>query len=571
MIILKTLAPFALVVIPKYILDEIIALNRLNIIIKYLLFMAFFNFIINFLIQYFEPLLNNRIHHLRTKLSNEFSSYVLNLDYEYLEDPNILDKKQKAIEFIYGSNGLESFTFNIESIVVNIGQVIGYTYLIISINPYIVLMIFCGAIINAKFQAMAEKYSYEAEMEMVRPSRMANYIDYICSDQVHIKDIRFLGIEKWLLNKKKESNKIKLLALDKVAHKYIHLGIVTTLTSNILNIFFYSYLIYSLYTKQIIIGDFVMYLSAITNFSLSLSNIFVSMAKFLNINYYLENYMEFVSLNNKINRKNIGMIVELNRAVIEFVNVSFKYPNHDTFVLRNITFSISTNDKISIVGENGAGKTTFIKLLLRLYDPTEGEILLNGRNIKEIDYELYRKYFSTVFQDYKLFAFSFKENVSLNNSDTVSDDEILDILNKVGLEDKVNSSAKGLFTGISRIYDDLGTDLSGGEGQRLAIARALFINRPIVILDEPTSALDPIAEYQIYQKFDTLVKNKTSVYISHRLASTKFSDKIAVFDNGEIIEVGNHDKLMKLGGKYRSMFNMQAENYNDNNKEILYE
>lgn len=220
---------------------------------------------------------------------------------------------------------------------------------------------------------------------------------------------------------------------------------------------------------------------------------------------------------------------------------------------------MSPGEKLSIVGENGAGKTTFIKLLTRLYDPTDGEIFLDGLNIKDIDYDSYMSVFSTVFQDYKLFAFSLQENVALGLPQDKA--KVESALRRVGFGDRLGRLKNGVDTAVYKNFDAEGFEPSGGESQKIAMARALYKNAPVFVLDEPTAALDPRAEFEIYQHFNELVEGKTTIYISHRLSSTKFCDKIAVFDHGHIVEYGTHDELMKKKGKYAELFKMQAQFY----------
>ncbi len=245
---------------------------------------------------------------------------------------------------------------------------------------------------------------------------------------------------------------------------------------------------------------------------------------------------------------------------IEFRNVSFSYPNTGVRVLENVSITIKAGERLSVVGLNGAGKTTFIKLLCRLYDTDEGEILLDGVNIRDYDYDEYMKLFSVVFQDFRLLAFTAQDNILLGRED--SPESVDKLFHKVGLLDKINSLPHGRDTMMFRQFDRDGVQLSGGEQQKLAIARALYKNAPVVILDEPTAALDPVAEYDIYCKFNELVGGKTAVYISHRLSSCKFCDRIAVFSGGTIKELGTHDELVKLpDGVYAEMFHAQAQYY----------
>ena len=273
--------------------------------------------------------------------------------------------------------------------------------------------------------------------------------------------------------------------------------------------------------------------------------------------YEIIKFMNYPPAMEKGTRK----IADLNGShEIEFRNVSFKYPGADKEVLHDISIKLRSGEKISIVGLNGAGKTTFIKLLCRLYDVTSGEILLDGVNIREYDYDEYMKCFSVVFQDFRLLAFSAEDNILLGKKD--SPEKVDELYEKVGLLDKINSLPKGRDTMMFKQFDKDGVELSGGEQQKMAIARALYKDAPVVILDEPTAALDPVAEYEIYRQFNDLVHGKTAVYISHRLSSCKFCDRIAVFSDGTIKESGTHEELVHLhDGIYAEMFKAQAQYY----------
>ena len=243
---------------------------------------------------------------------------------------------------------------------------------------------------------------------------------------------------------------------------------------------------------------------------------------------------------------------------IEFKDVSFQYPGSDRKVLDHVSLKFNVGEKLAVVGKNGAGKTTMIKLLCRLYEPTEGEILLNGINIWKYSYQEYTEIFAPVFQDYSLFSLSLEDNIAFNKE--TDEFRVLASLYKVGLKERVEKLPEGIHTQLNHDNGE-GVDLSGGEGQRVAIARALYKDAPFIILDEPAASLDPIAEAQIYEKFDELVHGKTSIYISHRMSSCQFCDRIIVFKEGKIIENGTHDSLMKLNGEYAELFNTQAEYY----------
>jgi len=290
----------------------------------------------------------------------------------------------------------------------------------------------------------------------------------------------------------------------------------------------------------------------------SIISVFIEISQHCNHLQLYRDFEDMVSQKTHGNKSICGM----ENHEIEFKNVSFKYPRSNDYTLKNISIKIHAGERLSVVGRNGAGKTTFIKLLTRLYEPTEGEILLDGININEFDYEEYIKLLSVVFQDFKLLAFTLKENIALNESAYTSEEELITVLKEAGLEEDFKKLPKGILTSIYKRFDKDGIEFSGGQAQKIAIARAIFKNAPIIILDEPTAALDPISEYEIYKRFNELVGNKTAVYISHRLSSCRFCDKIAVFHDGELIQYGSHEELiLEANSHYAQMYNAQAKYY----------
>ena len=247
---------------------------------------------------------------------------------------------------------------------------------------------------------------------------------------------------------------------------------------------------------------------------------------------------------------------------IEFRDVSFKYPSSEAYALRHVSLKFRIGEKLAVVGMNGSGKTTFIKLLCRLYDPTEGVILLNGVDIRKYDYQEYLSIFSVVFQDFQLFAFSLGQNVAAGAAYDRS--RVERCLDEAGFGQRLSEMPEGLDTCLYHDYDTNGVEISGGEAQKIAIARALYKNAPFIVLDEPTAALDPVSEYEVYQKFNEISGGKTAIYISHRLASCRFCDDILVFDEGKIVQHGTHETLLaQADGKYAALWNAQAQYYTE--------
>jgi len=309
------------------------------------------------------------------------------------------------------------------------------------------------------------------------------------------------------------------------------------------------------------VGQMTQYVGAITALSGGVSDLLTHLGHLVNNAHFLQMTFEFLDEPNHMYQG--SLLVEKredNQYEIEFKNVSFKYPTVDTYALKNVSLRFRMGERLAIVGENGSGKTTFIKLLARLYDPTEGEILLNGINIREYDYREYMDIFSVVFQDFQLLAFELGENVAAG----VDYDEtrVKACLESAGFGDRLATLDRGLKTRLYKDFDDEGVDVSGGEAQKIALARALYKDATFIILDEPTAALDPIAEYEIYSRMNEITKEKTAIFISHRLSSCRFCQDIVVFHEGKLIQQGSHDVLVNDDrGKYHELWHAQAQYY----------
>ena len=322
------------------------------------------------------------------------------------------------------------------------------------------------------------------------------------------------------------------------------------------------YIAGKIYTKSIMVGDFMLYVAAITRFVTGVSSLVNHIGGLVYNNQFLKLLFDYYDLPDD---RYLGTLpIEKrsdNEYEIEFKNVSFKYPKTDFWALKNVSFKFKIGERLAIVGMNGSGKTTLIKLLSRLYEPTEGVITLNGIDIKKYDYDEYQSIFSVVFQDFHIFAFSISDNVSCSfNGDK---EKVVECLEQAGFGEKLKELPNGIETIITKLYDNDGIELSMGEKQKLAIARALYKDAPFVVLDEPTASLDPISEQEVYNKFNEMVKDKTAIYISHRLSSCRFCDKIAVLHEGKLVQVGNHDELVKdENSKYFELWNAQAQYYN---------
>lgn len=309
------------------------------------------------------------------------------------------------------------------------------------------------------------------------------------------------------------------------------------------------------------VGRVSQYIGALTALSGGVSACLSAIGVMRNNVAYLREVRRFMEIPNRMYQGSLTTEKRSDRKYeVEFRNVSFRYPGAQADALSHISMKFRVGERLAVVGENGSGKTTFIKLLCRLYDPTEGEILLNGIDIRKYRYDDYLNVFSVVFQDFQLLALPLGENVAASR--TVEEAKAAECLRAAGFSHRLSELPDGLKTCLYRDYEESGVEISGGEAQKIAIARALYKDAPFIILDEPTAALDPIAEAEIYEKFNEIVGDKTAIYISHRLSSCKFCDEILVFDHGRIVQQGTHNTLVAdLSGKYHELWHAQAQYY----------
>ncbi len=545
--------------LPKLIIDELTTNKRLPYLILCIVTFTGYVLIANILSSYFQRDSFTRRCQVAAEFDNNLHRQLYECDFENLESRHFLEMQEKAKKFLYcnwhGFGYLLDCALNIGGYIIGL---VGVIAIIATLDVWIVILYLLSSLLGAYIDNKIKKKVKKMEDKLIFDQRGWSYYASLFEKAEYGKEFRIYQIGEWLLNKERKFFTRANSILKKQNTNFMISDFFAALFTFIQQGAAYGYLIYCVISKDMSLGSFTMYLSAITAFATGFRQIANSLVEIRAYDMYYEDLDKYMSVPQNI-RKSGKNTINAKNNIIEFNNVSFRYPSSSHYALQNINIKIYPQEKILLVGENGAGKSTFIKLLLRLYDPTEGEILMNGVNIKTLNYDSYMQLFSAVFQDFNLYSFSIKDNVSMSNE--YSDEAIDLILRKVGLGDKIDSLEHGINTCIHKNLDENGFEPSGGEAQRIAIARALCKNAPIVVLDEPTAALDPRAELEIYKQFNELTNHKTTIYISHRLSSAKFCNKIAVFENGHITEYGNHDSLMKNKRKYSELFKMQAEYY----------
>lgn len=489
----------------------------------------------------------------------QLADHTMKMDFEHTEDPEALDALQKAQEGMsWYSGGIVGVLGAVFSLVNNAAALLGVSVIILFTCPWLLPVQVAALVVITIFNAKNNRLDQEGFLKLAKSNRVFGYVFYQLADFKFGKDIRLYDSAKMMCDKAKFFSDEQIGIWRDTARKQRKNSWVMDAVNALRDGISYFYIGFLAVTGAITVGDFSMCVSAAGTLYWSLYGV---VSGVLDINQkcaYAHRYIEFIRFPAAMEKG--AKPVQQGEHTIEFRHVSFRYPRSEKLVLRDINLTIKSGEHLSIVGLNGAGKTTFIKLLCRLYDVTEGEILVDGVNIKEYSDEEYRKLFAVVFQDFQLFAFSLRENIAFGGQ--ADDAELERVLKLAGLWEDAQKLPKGLDTMLYKSFDEDGTDLSGGQRQKTAIARALYRNAPVVILDEPTAALDPVAEYEIYRQFNTLVGGKTAVYISHRLSSCKFCDRIVVFADDTIKENGTHDELVSLsGGIYAGMFAEQAKYY----------
>ncbi|MDD6361016.1 MAG: ABC transporter ATP-binding protein [Christensenellaceae bacterium] len=489
----------------------------------------------------------------------QLADHTMNMDFEHTENPEALDALQKAQEGMsWYSGGIVGVLGAVFSLVNNGATLLGVSAIILMTCPWLLPVQVTALIVITIFNARNNKIERDSFLKLAKSNRVFGYVFYQLADFRLGKDIRLYDSAEMMCDKAKFYSDEQIGIWRDTAKNQRRNSWVIDAANALRDGISYFYIGFLAVTKVITVGDFSMCISAAGTLYWSLYGIVSGLQNITQKCAYAHRYVEFMRFPAAIIKGTSP--VKTGEHTIEFRHVSFQYPRSEKLVLRDINLTIKSGEHLSIVGLNGAGKTTFIKLLCRLYDVTEGEILVDGVNIKEYSEEEYRKLFAVVFQDFQLFAFSLRENITLGEQ--ADDKKLEDVLKLAGLWEDAKKLPQGFETMLYKSFDENGTDLSGGQRQKTAIARALFRNAPIVILDEPTAALDPVAEYEIYRQFNTLVGGKTAVYISHRLSSCKFCDRIAVFADDTIKEYGTHDELAELpNGIYAEMFSTQAQYY----------
>jgi len=497
-------------------------------------------------------------NHIKVKIITKAKA----VDQASFDDPAFYEKLENANrESGMRPVGILSSTLDVISAVIN---VVSFAVVLATLTPWAPVVIVIASVPGAVINYLYRNKNYWYLRWHSKERRQMNYYSSTMVNKDYAKEVKILGLGDTLIDKYnqvygKYYTGLRSLILKEGASNLVFGG-VTVLAQTAL----FAYVAYRVVFEGGQIGDYSLYTGALTSISSTVATLVTSTASIYEGTLFIDNLMTFMKTPAKIADKvGTGAIPEAGvRHTIEFHDVSFRYPGTDVDVLKHVNLSISSGEHFVLVGLNGAGKTTLIKLMTRLYDPTEGYITLDGVDLCQYDPAAYYKLFGIIFQDFGKYSETAAENIRFGDVDTAASDERIKEAGKRGNADAyISSLPLGYETPLTRVFDENGLELSGGQWQKLSIARAFYKKSDILILDEPTAALDPLAEADVYRRFEELSRGKIAVFVSHRLSSAVTASQIIVMEHGEIIERGTHEELMRLGGKYHLLFSTQASRY----------
>ncbi|MCL2498575.1 MAG: ABC transporter ATP-binding protein/permease [Symbiobacteriaceae bacterium] len=556
--------PFIAIFLPKLVIDALsggvasLELVKIISVITLLLVLLEVSKLASNRFIYFEALAN------RIRFVQMLEGKSMTMDYAIAEDPAGQRAKQKAYEALNGNHsGAEAVIVNLVNLLAHSTGLILYAGVVAALEIRIILLLMVGGAISIGAVRWAQSFEASRRDDLAENSRKRRYLYRSVNDYTNAKDIRLYTMAPWL-----DSIMGNLVDLEdairrSISKRYLAADTVECAVALLRDFMAYTFLINLVLQNQIAVGDFTLLFAAIAGISGWISKITIDINLLLAASLELGFYRNFLNLQD--NPRQLAdhppQVSKTPEIVLE--NLSYRYPGSEQWTLRNLNLRINPGEKLALVGINGAGKTTLVKLLTGLYSPTEGRILIDGHDAQSFTKEQLFQLFAPVFQEARVLAMDVGRNIALIVPEEVDANRVWNCLELAGLQEHVETLNSGIQTPLTRALDSAGVDLSGGQAQKLMLARALYKDAPIVIMDEPTAALDALAEETLYLRYNDMVGAKTSLYISHRLASTRFCHRIAFLQGGQITELGTHQELMALGGTYAEMFAVQAHYYQE--------
>ena len=513
---------------------------------------------------FFSTQVEKSMHVHDVQYSTEILDKVLRCDYENVESADGLTRLSKAFENVgMDQSGARQITNLFSAIPANIIGVVSYSIILFYLSPLIMLTVTMLSLTGVFTIKMTAAWNYRNKDRWKAADRKLKYLRENSGDFTRAKDMRLYGMTDWFKNVFANTLSDRMVWHKKEQRYSFGVSCIRGIRSFILEIIAFGYLVYLIVTQGLSAADFVLFFGVIGGLTRWTQGILGDFDRLFKIHFGFSELREFLEYPDKSNKAK-GIPVPEDTFSIEFRNVSYRYPKNTEDTIKNLSFTIHKGEKLAIVGLNGAGKTTLVKLMCGLYTPVSGEILINNHPVNAYNREEFYSLFAAVFQEIFVLPLSIARNVSAKVEDEIDRDKVSAALEFAGLSSKIAGLPDGIDTKLVKSVHEGAVDLSGGEMQKLALARALYKGGKALILDEPTAALDPIAENSIYMEYNRMTAGHTSVFISHRLASTRFCDRILYMEDGRIIEEGTHDELIKSNGKYAYLFDVQSHYYQEN-------
>ncbi|MCI8790174.1 MAG: ABC transporter ATP-binding protein [Lachnospiraceae bacterium] len=578
----QALSPFLGIVMPRYILNELVGERRIQQLVLWVAILILGNALVGIA----GSVIGKKLQVSGEKLADGFELHVgrhiMHMDFEKLEDAKILDMKEKALFNIRLHDALLGGPRTILSIFQLTITLIGVVGMIAVLNPVLIAVLLMLIAVNVWVYRRIQSTKMRFYQDIAVYNRRFQYFLDLTQDFKNAKDVRLYRMSEYIINRINNHTESVNRIFYKMFLKQRHHDGLSAGNIQAQTFAAYAFAAWGVFRGTVRIGDFTMYISAANQFSSAATQLMAKLVDLQMLGKVLQDYLAFERLpsgNGEGERilctgqsawpaplpsgngeeERTAADLEAGSLQIEFRNVWFRYPNAEDYALKDVSLTIRPGEKLSIVGRNGSGKTTLIKLLCRLYRPQQGAILLNGVDINEFQETAYHRLLSVLFQDYKIFSFSAGENLAFQEK--ADADRIRAALSQAGVLEKIEELPRGIDTPLYKNFDKDGAELSGGEMQKIAIARALYKDAAMVVLDEPTAALDPYSEYQVFSQFEKMAQGKTTIYIFHRLSSCRFCDAVAVFDNGALVEYGSHEQLVRAEKLYARMWEAQAQYY----------
>jgi len=595
--IFEAVSPFVNIYMSALIIDGIVDGKSFQFLMEYAAITISLNLIVTLIIRLMSRLISTLEAEFNHQYEMVLSQKIIDMDYTSVENPETHRLRVKINEIRnMNSGGIWRLFFSFQEIIKSLFVIVFsvmLTFSLFTLNAdheltgiygfaaspissiILGMCILANVMISMYANANMTQKMYQIMSGIIPFNRIFNYYfnSYLPAYRAG-KDIRIYNQKALIESESMALYKDLNVVFSKLSKNQMKYSGITTASTVLITTLVYLFVGLKALAGLFGVGSIVKYVGSINEFTGAFTSFMTELATLRANNESMRVYFDFLAIPSQMYQGSLPIEKRAlcvdgdNDYEIEFRNVSFKYPLSEQDTLRNVSLRFKVGGKLAVVGMNGSGKTTFIKLLCRLYDPTEGEILLNGINIKKYSHEEYMWIFSVVFQDFKLFSFSLGQNVAARVD--YAQAKVEASLAEAGFMKRYSAMPSGSETCLYKDFDEKGVEISGGEAQLIALARALYKDSPIIILDEPTAALDPVAEFEIYSKFNEIVGNKTAIYISHRLSSCRFCDDIAVFHEGQLIQRGSHDELVSdKSGKYHELWHAQAQYYEVNNDIVV--